>query len=151
MRQDRRVWGLNTTATLWCSAAFETLSGIGLIAEAVVVTLAVLAGNRLLRPLVNAINCAPVDELASEASYEVYVLMNPKHVGAVRDQIGRIARKANHRVRGVEVLGRSGTITELTATLVSTAVDPGELDAMTTSLDASPLVSHATSSSSADE
>jgi putative Mg2+ transporter-C (MgtC) family protein len=40
MKDGSKVWGLNTAATLWCSAAVGTLAGIGLLAEAVVVTLA---------------------------------------------------------------------------------------------------------------
>ena len=43
MKDGSKVWGLNTAATSWCSAAVGTLSRIGLIAEAAVVTLAVLA------------------------------------------------------------------------------------------------------------
>ncbi len=62
MKDGAQVWGLNTAATLWCSAAVGALCGVGLAAEAVVLTFAVLAGNTLLRPLVNAINRAPIDE-----------------------------------------------------------------------------------------
>ena len=68
MKEGSKVWGLNTAATLWCSAAVGTLTGIGLLADAIVVTAAVLAGNTLLRPLVNTINRAPIDERSGEAS-----------------------------------------------------------------------------------
>ncbi len=56
MKEGMNVRGLNTAATLWCSAAVGALSGVDLAAEAALVTVAVLAGNTLLRPLVNAIN-----------------------------------------------------------------------------------------------
>src|ERR1700735_2857467 len=55
MKEGSHVWGLNTAATLWCSAAVGALCGVNLAAEAGVLTIAVLAGNTLLRPLVNVI------------------------------------------------------------------------------------------------
>jgi putative Mg2+ transporter-C (MgtC) family protein len=151
MKDGGKVWGLNTAATLWCSAAVGTLAGIGLLAEAVVVTLAVLAGNTLLRPLVDAINRAPVNERTSEATYEVHVLTEAAHVGEVRDQLIEALENASYPVRDVEVSERSDDITELAATLVSTAVEPSELDAVATALEASPLVSHASWSSTTDD
>jgi putative Mg2+ transporter-C (MgtC) family protein len=151
MKDGGKVWGLNTAATLWCSAAVGTLAGIGLLAEAVVVTLAVLAGNTLLRPLVDAINRAPVDERTSEATYEVHVLTEAAHVGEVRDQLIEALENASYPVRDIEVSERSDDVTELAATLVSTAVEPAELDAVATALEASPLVSHASWSSTTDD
>jgi putative Mg2+ transporter-C (MgtC) family protein len=151
MKEGSKVWGLNTAATLWCSAAVGTLSGIGLMAEAVVVTFAVLAGNTLLRPLVNAINRAPVDERTSEASYDVHVLTEPEHVGEVRDQLIDALEKASYPIRDVEVIERSPDVTELSATLVSTAIEPSELDAVAAVLEKSPFVSHASWSSSAED
>lgn len=151
MKEGSKVWGLNTAATLWCSAAVGTLSGIGLTAEAVVVTVAVLAGNTLLRPLVNAINRAPVDERTSEASYDVHVLTEPEHVGEVRDQLIAALEQASYPIRDVEVIERSPEVTELAATLVSTSVEPAELDAVAAALERSPLISHASWSSSAED
>src|ERR1700748_1601710 len=71
MKQDNNVWGLNTAATLWCSAAVGACAGADLAIEAVTLTAFVLAGNTLLRPLVNAINRAPLNEAATEAIYDV--------------------------------------------------------------------------------
>jgi uncharacterized membrane protein YhiD involved in acid resistance len=53
MKEGSHVWGLNTAAALWRSAAVGALCGVNLAAEAGVLTIAVLAGNTLLRPLVN--------------------------------------------------------------------------------------------------
>src|ERR1700745_3768064 len=62
MKEGGNVWGLNTAATLWASAAVGACAGADLAAEAVMLTAFVLAGNTLLRPLVNAINRSPVEE-----------------------------------------------------------------------------------------
>jgi putative Mg2+ transporter-C (MgtC) family protein len=126
------------------------LSGVGLAAEATVLTVAVLAGNTLLRPLVNAINRAPIDERQSEAIYEVHVVTNPETVGEVRDLLAEVLEKASY-LRQIEVVERSPEATEIVATLVSSAVDPVELDAVAGVLEQSPLVSFASWSSSSNE
>ena len=142
---------MNTAATLWCSAAVGALSGIGLAAEAMVLTVAVLASNTLLRPLVNVINRAPIDERQSEAIYEVHVVTGPETVGEVRDLLAEVLEKASYPIRQIEVVERSPEATEIVATLVSTAVDPVELDAVAGELEQSPLVSFASWSSSSNE
>jgi putative Mg2+ transporter-C (MgtC) family protein len=151
LKDGARIQGLNTAATLWCSAAVGALSGLGYVAEAAVLTVAVLAGNTLLRPLVNAINRAPVDELSSEAIYEIHVVTEPDTVGEARDLLTEALERASYPIRQIEVEDRSPDTTEIIATLVSTAVDPAELDAVASELEASPLVSFASWTSSANE
>ncbi|WP_252492878.1 MgtC/SapB family protein, partial [Escherichia coli] len=77
MRQGMDVRGLNTAATLWASAAVGCCAGGDLVAQAVALTGFVLAGNTLLRPLVNAINRIPLDEKTSEATYYFKVAVTP--------------------------------------------------------------------------
>lgn len=48
MRQGATVHGLNTAATVWCSAAVGVLSGLGMLSVAVTTTLLVLVANVLL-------------------------------------------------------------------------------------------------------
>lgn len=151
MKDGSRVWGLNTAATLWCSAAVGTLSGIGLAIEAIFATAVILAGNTLLRPLVNAINRAPVDEGSIEANYEVHVSTAPECVGAVRDALAELIEAADYPIREIEVTERSNEVTELTAVLVSTSIVPEELDIVIDKLESLPMIRHASWSSSTDE
>jgi putative Mg2+ transporter-C (MgtC) family protein len=151
MKEGSHVWGLNTAATLWCSAAVGALCGVDLAAEAGVLTVAILAGNTLLRPLVNRINRTPMDERSAEATYEVHVLTQAEHVGEVRDLLAEQLEGANYPVREIEVSERSEDVTELAATLISTAVHPDEMEAVVAALEASPLISHASWLSSATE
>lgn len=51
IRDGLSVRGLNTAATLWCSAAVGTLSGAGFLPHALVGTMAVLLVNIALRPV----------------------------------------------------------------------------------------------------
>lgn len=151
MKEGSHVWGLNTAATLWCSAAVGALCGVDLAAEAGVLTVAILAGNTLLRPLVNMINRAPMDERSAEATYEVHVLTQPAHVGEVRDLLAEQLERANYPIKEIEVSEHGEDVTELAATLVSTTVHPAEMEAVIAALEASPLISHATWSSSATD
>jgi hypothetical protein len=58
-REGLSVRGLNTAATLWCSAAVGVLAGAGLALYAVVATAFVVFVNLLLRPIVSFINRQP--------------------------------------------------------------------------------------------
>src|SRR6202012_2621881 len=73
MKEGSNVWGLNTAPTLWCSAAVGACAGADLAFEAVALTLFVLAGNTLLRPLVNATNRSPVGQGSTETIHEVRI------------------------------------------------------------------------------
>src|SRR5271167_4272498 len=77
MKEGLNVRGLNTAATLWCSAAVGAAAGAGLVAESALLTVFVLAGNTLLRPLVNGINRIPLDERTTEATYRVRITASP--------------------------------------------------------------------------
>lgn len=68
------VSGLNTAATLWCTAAVGALVGFGFVFEAVVGVLAILAANVALRPLARLVNQRPMAESDVLTSYEVHVI-----------------------------------------------------------------------------
>jgi len=60
LKEEFSIRGLNTAATLWCTAAIGTLAGLGHTVLCFFGTVAVLAANLLLRPLAQRINRAPV-------------------------------------------------------------------------------------------
>lgn len=51
MKDGLSVRGLNTAATIWCSASVGTLVGFGLYLQAVIVALAVILSHLVLRPI----------------------------------------------------------------------------------------------------
>lgn len=51
MKDGLSIQGLNTAATIWCSAAVGALAGVGLFAEATIVAFAVMLTHLVLRPL----------------------------------------------------------------------------------------------------
>jgi putative Mg2+ transporter-C (MgtC) family protein len=144
MKEGAQVRGLNTAATLWASAAVGCFAGGGLFAEAGAVTVVVLAGNTLLRPIVNYINRRPVDAEFTEALYQVHVTCDPANVVDVRDLLATELEKANYPVSSVATLSESEDQVELAATLIPTTAEADELDAVCTALEANPDVIDAT-------
>lgn len=59
MKDGMSVQGLNTAATIWCSAAVGSLAGVGLFAEATVVTISIMVTHLILRPLGNRLSKLP--------------------------------------------------------------------------------------------
>ncbi|GJD88715.1 MULTISPECIES: MgtC/SapB family protein [Methylobacterium] len=144
MKEGMNVRGLNTAATLWCSASVGAFAGADLPLEACFVTAAVLACNTLLRPLVNAINRAPIREDQTEATYEVQVTTATGAAGPARDLLVERLEAASYPVRGVEVVERGEDAVDVVATLLADAVEGGELDAVTDDLARDPRIRHAT-------
>jgi len=65
------VSGLNTAATLWCTAAVGAPAGYDFFAEAAVGVVAIFTANVVLRPIVQRINRRPIDGTEIVSSYEV--------------------------------------------------------------------------------
>jgi len=144
MKEGMNVRGLNTAATLWGSAAVGCCAGADMIAQAVALTAFVLAGNTLLRPLVNAINRSPLDEQSSEATYYLKLAVMPDVLAEMRDQLVERLEAAQYPVADVDVVEHGDGLLEIVATLVSTAIDPGELDVVVSDLQRQHGVRHVT-------
>lgn len=74
MKDGMNVRGLNTAATLWCSAAIGCLSGLGYISEAVVGTVFILLAHLVLRPLGNKLSALPLDKAAKTQLCYVFTI-----------------------------------------------------------------------------
>jgi putative Mg2+ transporter-C (MgtC) family protein len=72
-REGLNVRGLNTAATLWCSAAVGVLAGAGYAAHAAIATALVVFVNLLLRPIVKFINRQPLGSTELEIGYFVSI------------------------------------------------------------------------------
>lgn len=144
VKDGTNIRGLNTAATLWCSGAVGAFAGSGLFAEAAALTAAVLAGNTLLRPLVNWINRRPITAAVTEAQYRVHVVCGQQAVPDVRDLLDAELELAHLPIREIEILSDAGDRVELAAVLVPTTAEDSELDAVATALQRSSLVRSAT-------
>jgi putative Mg2+ transporter-C (MgtC) family protein len=95
MKQGANISGLNTAATLWATAAVGALSGGGMIKEAALGAVAVIAANIFLRPLGRALDRNEVpggeEKVPAEYRFEVRCPTNAEaHIrGLVFDAIHR--------------------------------------------------------------
>jgi putative Mg2+ transporter-C (MgtC) family protein len=143
IKDGANIKGLNTAATLWCSAAVGSFAGADRVAEAGLLTAFVLAGNTFLRPLVNWINRAPIAEGAIEATYVVHVTVDDARRDVVREAALELLEAASYPIREVEELAREEE-TELTARLAVTSVVDRELDEVVARIGRLEGVRHAT-------
>jgi putative Mg2+ transporter-C (MgtC) family protein len=144
MKEGMNVRGLNTAATLWCSAAVGSCAGTDMAAEAATLTVFVIAGNTLLRPVVNAINRIPLAGGGLEATYSVVVTADPANAAALRDVLIDHLELMRYPVADTEILERSDEHAEIRATLVSTAAVDADLDAIVAHLSKAHDVQHVT-------
>jgi putative Mg2+ transporter-C (MgtC) family protein len=144
MKEGLNVRGLNTAATLWASAAVGACAGADMAAQSVALTIFVLAGNTLLRPLVNAIDRIPLNERTSEATYEISVTTDSRRAAEVRDVMNERLEAASYPVRETKIVFHANDNVEVSAVLVPLAVEPGDLDGVVADLAKQAGVSHAT-------
>src|ERR1700686_4106423 len=70
-KDGTNVRGLNTAATIWCSAAIGALCGLGSLNLALVLAAAVLSANVLLRPLAYRLHPVLPQATPAETRYEI--------------------------------------------------------------------------------
>ena len=119
-REGLHVTGLNTAATLWCSAAVGLLAGSGHPLHAALATSFVVLVNLTLRPLVRLINRQPMTQTETDFHYRVRVVCrNPEeaHVRALLLQSTSNGQLSLRRLESTD-LEDSGRV-EVTAQLTS--------------------------------
>lgn len=126
MRSGLNVRGLNTAATIWCSAAIGTLSGFGFFKLAVIGTAFVLAVNTLLRPLARLVDRQPVDPSEQEFSYALNLTCLGRQEIQLRTLLVQLTSVSPLTLHELEsVVGKSQTHVVLQAILSS----PERMDA----------------------
>ncbi len=146
IKEGMNIRGLNTAATIWCSAVMGAFAGADRPVEAVLLAGFVLAGNTFLRPLVHLIERAPIDESATEAVYEVRVAAVEARRDAIRDLVIERLEAASYPIQDIAENEREDDI-EIVATLATTSVTSEQLDAIVEAIERLDGVTHATWSS----
>lgn len=97
MKDGLTVKGLNTAATIWCSAAVGALAGAGLITEAAVAAVAIVAMHLILRPLGYRLELRPYgkDENVS-VSYLFEIRCNAEVENQIRVLLLQIIKEDNN-------------------------------------------------------
>src|ERR1700748_2708752 len=74
LREGVNVHGLNTAATLWCSAMVGTLAGAGYLGPSLLAAAFVVGTNLFLRPLVRRMNRLSLTATDAETYYTVEIV-----------------------------------------------------------------------------
>ena len=94
-REGMQVTGLNTAATLWCSAAIGLLAGSGHPLHASVAAAFVILVNLLLRPIVRLINRQPIAQAETDFRYRVRIVCRSPEEAHVAPCFSRERLRAN--------------------------------------------------------
>jgi len=97
LREGINVMGLNTAATLWCSAMVGTFAGAGQAWPSIAAAAFVIATNLLLRPLVRRFNRQVFTAANVEAHYTVEVVCRSSEEAHTRSLL--FARAVSGRTR----------------------------------------------------
>ncbi len=120
-KEGLNVRGLNTAATLWCSAAVGLLAGEGLALYGLIGAVLVIAANVGLRPLVRVINRQPIEMSEEEQHYVISIECRPAHASDIRAQlvkeVGAVPELTFSQVDSA-FLGDTGRV-DVTATVTS--------------------------------
>lgn len=101
LRQGFSVQGLNTAATLWCSAAVGCQAAAGHVIPALAATLVVLGVHLLLRPLGRLVDRAPAAKDEVIGAYTVIVAARRKHERHLRAQLLQAFAEPEFTLRGL--------------------------------------------------
>jgi putative Mg2+ transporter-C (MgtC) family protein len=108
-REGASVRGLNTAATLWCSAAVGVLAGGGYLAYAAVATGFVVFINLLLRPIVRFINRQLLNATELEIGYLVSVTCRNPDEAHIRALLLQALAQGDLALRRLESTDVNGT------------------------------------------
>ncbi|MDQ8935747.1 MgtC/SapB family protein [Acinetobacter rudis] len=142
MRQEGNIHGLNTAATLWCSAAVGAAAGADLILEAILATLFILAANTLLRPIVQVIDRRPLDEEA-ELLNVIYIICDRQYSKQVMEQINITLIQYNYPPKDIEVEPFGDLDVEIEVTLIASSIDTVDIKNIIEHFNNLPQVRHA--------
>jgi putative Mg2+ transporter-C (MgtC) family protein len=99
-KEDFNVRGLNTAATIWCSAAVGLLCGLDLYPEAAVTAAVVVGANLTLRPLVRKLGEMPAGrDSETQTIYGLSLSCPPRAEGRLRAALVQAAAGARLNVK----------------------------------------------------
>jgi putative Mg2+ transporter-C (MgtC) family protein len=141
MKDGVNVRGLNTAATLWCSAAVGACAGAGRLLDAVFVTALLMVINSVLRPLSRYIDRRSLAQIDTHVLYRLRLFCDPGHQSDAEHEVTRAI--ASHalvlrELRAEKVEDANHSVVQ--AVLESTTDDSRTMDAIAESLRAFPWV-----------
>ncbi|MCK4177268.1 MgtC/SapB family protein [Aciditerrimonas ferrireducens] len=143
IRDGVNVRGINTAATIWCSAAVGALCGTGYLLPATIGALAVVVGHVALRPVARRIDRRPADQATEvETAYRFEAVCAAAEEAHVRVLLTQAISGSDFRLRAVlsEDLDHGSGRVKVTADLVGSGRDDVALEAAVSRLSLEPAV-----------
>jgi putative Mg2+ transporter-C (MgtC) family protein len=126
LREGVNVHGLNTAATLWCSAMVGTFAGAGYLLPSLVAAVFVVSTNLLLRPLVRRVNRFTISSIDVEAQYTVEIVCKAADEAQMRSVL---LQALSHAGLGLRRLDSEDVADTSKVTVTAQAVAPKRNDA----------------------
>lgn len=149
IREGLNIRGLNTAATLWCSAAVGCLAGSGMYLITVAGTAVIVIANIFLRPLGRAVNrrsgrrVSGTEAVADPASFAFEVMTNDKAEPRVRALLLQTLSRPEYHLKSVTTSHTKRGDVALLAELQSAQLDPAPLERAVSRLTLDPKVTSA--------
>jgi putative Mg2+ transporter-C (MgtC) family protein len=144
LREGVSVRGINTAATIWCSAAVGVLAGAGFIPLAAIAAALVLVAQLVLRPLGRRVDRLPTtSQTEVETIYDFRAVSRAADEAHIRALLVQVLTRENfvlHSMRSEDLNAGSGQV-EVTAELHSHGRDDVALEAAVSRLSLEPGVS----------
>jgi putative Mg2+ transporter-C (MgtC) family protein len=145
LREGINVLGLNTAATLWCSAMVGTFAGSGYYLPSAVATAFVVATNLFLRPLVRLLNRQSLTATNAETQYSVEVTCKGSEEAHMRSLLLHSLSQAGLGLRRIDSEDIEDTTkVTVTAQAVAATRNDAALEQIVGRLSLEPYVSAAT-------
>ncbi len=142
LREGINVHGLNTAATLWCSAMVGTIAGAGHFAASLLAAAFVVGTNLLLRPLVRRINRLSISSADAETCYSVEIVVRAAEEAHVRSLLLHQLSQAGLGLRRLDSEHIEGSETvRVSAQATATARNDGALEQIVGRLSLEPRIS----------
>jgi putative Mg2+ transporter-C (MgtC) family protein len=122
-RDGTQTRGINTAATLWCSAAVGTLCGLGQTAEASMAATILVIANTLLRDVAKRLELRMGlgDVLTEHLTFEVEC--DPAYAVSVRNSLEQALQQRHGELRSVSEIRTMEANTKIIATATFEGVD----------------------------
>ena len=143
MHEGVNVHGLNTAATLWCSAAVGMFAGAGLLFEAAIFAVFVTLTNMVLRPIVGFINRHTGPPAEIEQRYVIKVVAAKSDEARLRAGLLDALETGHLGLQQVKSTALDGGEIEISATVVAPRREDAKMEAIVSRASLQPSVSAA--------
>ena len=143
MHEGVNVHGLNTAATLWCSAAVGMFAGAGMMFESALFAVFVTLTNMVMRPLVGFINRYTGPAMEIEQRYVIKIVAAKSDEARLRAGLLDALEAGHLGLQQLKSTGLDGGEIEISATIVAPHREDAKLEAIVSRASLQPSVSAA--------